>query len=126
MLILLLRMTSESQLGHFDSSGNAKMVDITDKKETGRYAKASGRIKMDSRTLTAVRRGDAPKGEVVGVAKIAAIMAAKSTPNLIPLCHAIPLDSVQVSFSFIEGNDAAIECVAEVKTTAKTGAEMEA
>ena len=110
---------------HFDRSGAAHMVDVAPKDVTHRYARAIGRIAMLPATLERVRAGGAAKGDVLGVARIAAIQAAKRTADLIPLCHALPLTRVAVAFAFDEATPAVeIEVVAE--TLARTGVEMEA
>ncbi|PNU06207.1 cyclic pyranopterin monophosphate synthase MoaC [Novosphingobium guangzhouense] len=110
-------------LTHIDSDGNARMVDVGQKPDTYRMAVASGRITMSSKALTAIRDGDAPKGDVLGTARIAGIMAAKRTADLIPLCHPLPIDAVNIDFSFEDG---AIRVIAKAHLTGKTGVEMEA
>ncbi|MEO8485089.1 MAG: cyclic pyranopterin monophosphate synthase MoaC [Betaproteobacteria bacterium] len=110
---------------HFDSAGQAHMVDVAGKDVTPRYARAVGRIAMLPATLDAVRAGGAAKGDVLGVARIAAIQAAKRTSELIPLCHALPLTRVAVAFAF-DANDPAIEIEVVAETLARTGVEMEA
>ena len=110
---------------HFDDDGKAVMVDITEKKITERIAVATGEIVMNKETLEAVKKGNIKKGEVLGVARIAAIMAAKQTQSLIPMCHNILLTNAKIEFSFDdEGNKILIKST--VKTTGKTGVEMEA
>src|SRR5687768_5745840 len=113
------------KLTHFDSSGQAVMVDVGAKNETRRVARAAGRIVMLASTLRQISQGTAKKGDVLGVARIAAIQAAKRTSELIPLCHPVPLTSVAVEFSLDEAA-ARIECRATVECTARTGVEMEA
>jgi cyclic pyranopterin phosphate synthase len=113
------------KLTHFDERGAARMVDIGDKAETRRVAVAGGRIRMQAATLELVRAGTARKGDVLGVARVAAILAAKRTSELVPLCHAVPLTSVTVDFS-IDADASAVECRATVECTARTGVEMEA
>ena len=113
------------KLTHFDERGAARMVDVAAKEETHRVAVAGGSIRMRPETLALVRSGTAKKGDVLGVARIAAIQAAKRTAELIPLCHPVPLTSVAVEFS-IDDAAAAIECRATVECTARTGVEMEA
>ena len=113
------------KLTHFDERGAARMVDVAGKSETHRVAVAAGRIRMLPATLAIVLAGPAKKGDVLGVARIAAIQAAKRTSELIPLCHPVPLTSVAVDFTPDEKN-AAIECRATVECTARTGVEMEA
>ena len=110
---------------HFDDDGKAVMVDITEKNVTERTAVATGEIVMNKETLEAVKKGNIKKGDVLGVARIAAIMAAKQTQSLIPMCHNILLTNAKIEFSFDdEGNKILIKST--VKTTGKTGVEMEA
>lgn len=114
-----------NKLTHFDDDGKAVMVDITEKNVTERTAVATGEIVMNSETLEAVKKGNIKKGDVLGVARIAAIMAAKQTQSLIPMCHNILLTNAKIEFSFDdEGNKILIKST--VKTTGKTGVEMEA
>jgi cyclic pyranopterin phosphate synthase len=110
-------------LTHIDDDGNARMVDVGAKAETRRVAVASGRITMTAAALEAIRAGNAPKGDVLGTAKIAGIMAAKKTADLIPMCHPLVLDAVNVDFAF---EDEAVTATATVSLTGKTGVEMEA
>ena len=111
-------------LTHFDAAGRAAMVDVSGKEETSRTATARGRIVMAPATLALIREGRAGKGDVLGVARLAGIMAAKRTSDLIPLCHPLMLSKVTVDLE-PEGEDAvAIE--ATVKVTGRTGVEMEA
>ena len=111
-------------LTHFDAAGRAAMVDVSAKDETSRVATARGRIVMQPATLTLIREGRAGKGDVLGVARIAGIMAAKKTSELIPLCHPLMISKVTLDLE-PEGEDAvAIE--ATVKVTGRTGVEMEA
>lgn len=112
-----------TRLTHLDDQGAARMVDIGGKTATQRSATAAGLIRMSAATLQAVRDGNGPKGDVLGAARIAAIMAAKKTGDLIPLCHPLALDSVSVEFTF--GEDT-IEVSATASLTGKTGVEMEA
>ena len=112
-----------SKLTHLDENGAARMVDVGGKNETARSATAAGRILMSAETLNAVREGSGPKGDVLSTARIAGIMAAKKTGELIPMCHPLALDSVSVDFAFSDG---AIEVKATASLTAKTGVEMEA
>lgn len=114
-----------SPLTHFDAQGQAHMVDVGAKPETHRRATARGRIVMQAETLALIRDGDARKGDVLGVARIAGIQAAKRTGELIPLCHPIPLTSVSVEFRLIEP-DNAVECSVSAETVGRTGIEMEA
>jgi cyclic pyranopterin monophosphate synthase len=110
-------------LTHLDAQGAARMVDVGGKAETPRRAVASGRIAMSAEALAAIRAGDAPKGDVLGTARIAGIMAAKRTGELIPLCHPLGLEAVSVDFAFSED---AITATATASLTGKTGVEMEA
>ncbi len=110
-------------LTHLDSGGTTRMVDVGAKTETHRVAIARGAIRMSAATLAAVREGNAPKGDVLGAARIAGIMAAKKTGDLIPLCHPLALDAVNIDFAFTETG---VECTATASLTGKTGIEMEA
>ena len=112
-----------NDLTHIDSAGTARMVDVGGKAETHRVAIARGFIRMSDATLEAIRTGNAPKGDVLGPARIAGIMAAKKTGDLIPLCHPLALDAVNVDFALGEGG---IECTATASLTGRTGVEMEA
>jgi cyclic pyranopterin monophosphate synthase len=114
-----------SHFTHFDAGGQAHMVDVGGKAPTRRRARAGGRIAMAPATLELIRGGGAAKGDVLGVARIAAIQAAKRTSELIPLCHPVALTSVNVEFTLDE-KASAIECRATVECTARTGVEMEA
>jgi cyclic pyranopterin phosphate synthase len=114
-----------SELTHFDAQGHAHMVDVGAKGETARLAVASGRIRMLPDTLARIRDGTAAKGDVLGVARIAAIQGAKRTAELIPLCHPLPLTRVAVEFSLSE-TDNAVECTATAECFGRTGVEMEA
>jgi cyclic pyranopterin phosphate synthase len=110
---------------HFDAAGQARMVDVAGKEITRRLARAGGRIAMRPETLAMIRGGSAAKGDVLGIARIAAIQAAKRTAELIPLAHPLPLTSIAVEFALDEpGSAVAIEVVAE--TLDRTGVEMEA
>lgn len=111
------------KLTHLREDGAAHMVDIGDKSSTKRVARASGEIHMDKPTLAAIQSGNAPKGDVLSTARIAAIMAAKNTAHAIPLCHIIPLSAVTVEFQWLENG---IKAIAEVKCHGKTGVEIEA
>ena len=114
-----------NKLTHFDDKGKAIMVDITEKDITERIAIATGEITMNKETLEAVKNGDIKKGDVLGVARIAAIMASKQTQYLIPMCHNILLTNAKIEFSFDDRkNKILIEST--VKTAGKTGVEMEA
>jgi cyclic pyranopterin monophosphate synthase len=112
-------------LTHFDASGQAHMVDVGDKLQTKRSAVASGIISMLPATLKLIQAGDAKKGDVLGVARIAAIQASKKTADLIPLCHPIALTKVAVTFE-IDEKTTSITCTATCETTGQTGVEMEA
>lgn len=110
-------------LTHIDAQGTARMVDVGSKPETVRTAVASGRIVMQSVTLGAIRAGNAPKGDVLGTARIAGIMAAKRTADLIPMCHPLMIDAVNIDFVF---EHEAIRVIATASLTGRTGVEMEA
>jgi cyclic pyranopterin phosphate synthase len=114
-----------ARLTHLDDEGQARMVDVGAKAETEREAVAFGRITMRPETLQAVRLGNLPKGDVLGTARVAGIMAAKRTPELIPLCHPLLLSSVAVDFAFDEAASA-VEIRATVRCKGQTGVEMEA
>lgn len=114
-----------SRLTHFDDKGDARMVDVTDKAETRRIATATGRIRMRPETLSLIRDGGVAKGDVLQVARLAGIMAAKRTAELIPLCHPLALSSVTVDLSCNEA-DNAVDIEATVKLAGRTGVEMEA
>ncbi|MEG0002506.1 MAG: cyclic pyranopterin monophosphate synthase MoaC, partial [Comamonas sp.] len=114
-----------SPLTHFDAQGQAHMVDVAAKAATHRIAVAEGRIIMLPATLALIASGSAKKGDVLGIARIAGIMAAKKTSDLIPLCHPLALTRVAVDFELIEA-DNAVECRATVETVGPTGVEMEA
>jgi cyclic pyranopterin phosphate synthase len=113
-----------STLSHFDDSGASRMVDVGEKLVTRRMARASGRVSMAANTLKLIRDGKASKGDVLEVARLAGIMAAKRTSELIPLCHPLPLESVTVDFTYADDRTLAIEAMAYVES--KTGVEMEA
>jgi cyclic pyranopterin phosphate synthase len=113
------------KLTHFDERGAARMVDVAGKPETRRLAVAAGTIRMLPQTLALVMSGTSKKGDVLGVARIAAIQAAKRTSELIPLCHPVALTSVSVDFA-VDEKGSRIECRATIECTAKTGVEMEA
>ena len=112
-------------LTHFDARGQAHMVDVADKGETHRIARAAGSVFMQPATLALIESGDAGKGDVLGVARIAAIQAAKRTAELIPLCHPVALTRVGVAFA-IDRERACITCEATAETVGRTGVEMEA
>ena len=115
----------QQTLTHFDASGQAHMVDVGDKAVTHRVATASGTIHMQPATLQTIQQGDAKKGDVLGIARIAAIQGAKRTSDLIPLCHPISLTKVAISFN-IDAENASVTCTATCDTTGQTGVEMEA
>lgn len=112
-------------LTHFDAAGQAHMVDVGAKSETERVARAAGRIVMLPATLALVRDGNAKKGDVLGIARIGGIQAAKRTSDLIPLCHPVPLTRVAVEFTIDEAANA-IDCEVVAQTVGRTGVEMEA
>jgi cyclic pyranopterin phosphate synthase len=112
-----------SKLTHLDDAGAAHMVDVGAKATTSREAVAEGRISMSAEALSAIRDGTAKKGDVLAVARVAGIMAAKKTSDLIPLCHPIALSSATVDFDF---EDKAIRVTATARTSGQTGVEMEA
>jgi cyclic pyranopterin phosphate synthase len=114
-----------SKLTHFNQAGEAHMVDIAAKAETARRAVAAGRIVMQGQTLELIQQGKHKKGDVLGVARIAGIMATKRTADLVPMCHPLALTHVSVEFE-IDVAGAAIECTVTAETTGKTGVEMEA
>lgn len=114
-----------SKLTHFGAHGKAHMVDVAAKQETHRVARAGGRIRMLPATLKLIAAGTAKKGDVIGIARIAAIQAAKKTADLIPLCHPLALTHVDVAFK-LERKAAAVDCIATVETRGRTGVEMEA
>ena len=114
-----------SNLTHFNKKGDAHMVDIANKKDSIRVAYASGEILMKENTLVEIQKGSSKKGDVLGVARIAAIQAAKKTANLIPLCHAILITNIEVDF-FLKKNPSSVICRVQVESNGKTGVEMEA
>ncbi|MEE8531297.1 MAG: cyclic pyranopterin monophosphate synthase MoaC [Hyphomicrobium sp.] len=118
-------MTKSSRLSHVNEAGEAHMVDVSDKPVTARTAIAEGFVAMKPETLALLKRGDAPKGDVLATARIAGIMAAKRTHELIPLCHPLALAKVTVDLEANSGPPG-VRVVAEVKTTGRTGVEMEA
>ena len=113
------------QFTHFDASGNARMVNVSDKQETARQATAAGTITMSREAYEMVRQGTVKKGDVLGVARIAGIMAAKKVDHLIPLCHPLAITGADIAFSFNDAQ-AAVEIEATVSISGKTGVEMEA
>jgi len=114
-----------SELTHFDSQGQAHMVDVAAKPNTHRAAIAAGQIRMKPETLRLIEQGNAKKGDVLGVARVAAILAAKKTSELIPLCHPLALTRVAVDFQ-LDPVACAVTCTATVETMGPTGVEMEA
>jgi cyclic pyranopterin phosphate synthase len=112
-----------NKLTHIDQSGHARMVDVSSKTETIREATAKGRVTMQPETLALITTGTAKKGDVLAVARLAGIMAAKRTADLIPLCHPLPISAVTLDIDLTEY---AIEIAATVRTTGRTGVEMEA
>ena len=117
--------TRNDQLTHFDATGQAHMVDVTNKSDTHRIAVAAGTIRMQPETLALVISGSAKKGDVLGIARIAAIMGAKRTSDLVPLCHPLALTRVTVEFEVDQAANS-VHCRAQVETVGKTGVEMEA
>jgi len=118
-------MASNDQLNHFNQRGEVHMVDVGDKNSTQRHAVAEGSIMMQAETLQRIIQGVHKKGDVLGVARVAGVMAAKKTADLIPLCHPLQLTNVDVQLNVDETNSA-VHCLVEVKTTGQTGVEMEA
>ena len=114
-----------SPLSHFDAQGQAHMVDVAAKPETHRIARATGVIRMRPETLALIASAGAPKGDVLGVARIAAIQGAKRTSELVPLCHPLPITRVAVEFEVLGASDE-VRCTAQVETVGRTGVEMEA
>jgi cyclic pyranopterin monophosphate synthase len=110
-------------LSHLDASGHAHMVDVSGKEVSARSARASGRVLLSAEAIVALREGRVPKGDALAVARIAGIMGAKRTPDLVPLCHPIALHSVTVD---LEVRDDAVVILAEARTADRTGVEMEA
>ena len=120
-------MTSDSnkQLTHLDESGNIHMVDVTDRPETGREAIARGRVRMAPGTVRLIETNQVSKGSVLEVAKIAGIMAAKQTPQLIPLCHPLPMTHIDIQFA-VDSGQGVIAIEARTRTHYKTGVDVEA
>lgn len=118
-------MVEERKFSHFDTSGNARMVDISEKQITSRQAVAAGRVEMNPETCRMVREGTTAKGDALGVARIAGIMAAKKVDSLIPLCHPLAITSVGIDFFFAKDGKS-INIEASVGIDGKTGVEMEA
>ena len=117
-------MTS-TPLTHFDDQGQAHMVDVSAKDVTHRVARASGCIRMLPATLALIESGSAKKGDVIGIARIAAIQGAKRTADLVPLCHPLPITKVAVEFE-LDRDASLVRCTAQVETLGRTGVEMEA
>ena len=122
---MTIDISHSSQLSHLDAMGQANMVDVSDKASTLREAIAQGKVRMSLETFQAIEQGNAPKGDVLGTARLAGIMAAKQTSTLIPLCHPLPLTGVKV-FINPEPSLPGYIIQAKVKTKAETGVEMEA
>jgi cyclic pyranopterin phosphate synthase len=118
-------LSKSPQLTHLDNHGEAQMVDVSAKVATLRQATAAGRVRMSAETFAAIQAGNAPKGDVLGTARLAGIMAAKQTALLIPLCHPLPLQKVEVQI-IPDAELPGYQIRAEVKTKAETGVEMEA
>jgi cyclic pyranopterin monophosphate synthase len=116
---------TEQDLTHIDESGRARMVDVGPKEPTARRAVADARLRMSPETAAAIENRDAPKGDVIGTARIAGIQAAKRTGELIPLAHPLPLTHVEIEVRVIAA-EGLVDIVAEAKTVARTGVEMEA
>ena len=114
-----------SELTHFDADGQAHMVDVSTKAETHRVARASGTIRMRPETLMLIESGNAKKGDVIGVARVAAIQGAKRTSELVPLCHPIAITRIAVEFEVVRAASE-LRCTAQVETLGRTGVEMEA
>ena len=115
----------EPNLTHFDAQGQAHMVDVSAKAETHRVARAAGVIRMQPATFDLVTRGEAKKGDVIAVARIAAIQGAKRTADLVPLCHPLPISRVAVDFE-LDAARSEVRCIAQVESFGRTGVEMEA
>ncbi|MBA7650058.1 Cyclic pyranopterin monophosphate synthase [subsurface metagenome] len=113
------------ELTHMDASGRPQMVDVTGKPDTQREAVAKGRVRMKASTLDLIKKGGAAKGDVLATAQLAGIMGAKQTPNIIPLCHPVLIGDIKVEFNLDEENSA-VDITTMVKSTGKTGVEMEA
>jgi cyclic pyranopterin phosphate synthase len=114
-----------SPLTHFDAQGQAHMVDVAAKAETHRVARATGTITMLPATFALIASGQAKKGDVIGIARIAAIQGAKRTAELVPLCHPLPITRVAVEFE-LDAATSSVRCTAQVETLGRTGVEMEA
>ena len=116
---------AQDNLTHFDNSGSAHMVDVSEKKSTDRTAMAKGQIIMNESTLLLIQKGNSKKGDVIGTARVAGIMGAKQTANLIPLCHPLQLSKVSIKFD-LTNKPSSIAIEATVKNAGQTGVEMEA
>ena len=116
---------TDDKLNHFNQRGEAHMVDVGDKAVTQRIAVAEGKINMQAETLQRILQGEHKKGDVLGVARVAGVMAAKKTADLVPLCHPLQLSHVDIQLN-VEEKEQYVHCVVEVKTTGQTGVEMEA
>ena len=114
-----------ADLTHFDDAGRAHMVDVSDKPDTARRAVAKGEVLMRPETLALIRQGRVAKGDVLAVAQVAGIMAAKKTSDIIPMCHPLPLTGVSLAFA-LDAETSSVLITATAKTTGKTGVEMEA
>ena len=124
-MLLEIAAPMTSPLTHFDAQGQAHMVDVSAKAETHRVARAAGTIRMQPTTLALISRGEAKKGDVIAVARIAAIQGAKRTADLVPLCHPLPITRVAVDFE-IDPTLNEVRCTAQVESFGRTGVEMEA
>ena len=113
------------ELTHIDALGRPRMVDVSQKPDTQREAVAKGVVRMQASTFDLIKKGEVAKGDVLAVAQLAGIMAAKQTPHIIPLCHPLLIGDIKVEFSLDEGNST-VEITAAVKSIGKTGVEMEA
>jgi len=114
-----------NELNHFNQNGQAHMVDVSAKNSNKRSAVVSGAISMEPATLAKIRQGNHKKGDVLGIARIAGIMAAKQTATLIPLCHPIPIEHINIDFQIIDDKNQ-VKCIVIIETSSKTGIEMEA
>lgn len=120
-----MSVEGERKFSHLDESGAARMVDIGEKKNTAREAKAEARVSMSRETLGLIADGAVPKGDVFSTARLAGIMAAKRTPEIIPLCHPLRIDSIEVGFE-IDEETSSVRIVSRARATDRTGVEMEA
>lgn len=112
-----------AELPHLTATGTARMVDVTDKESTARTATASGMVRLNAAAVGALRDGTVPKGDALAVARVAGIQGAKKTPDLVPLCHPLPLSGVEIELDVV---DDGVRIAATVRTTGRTGVEMEA